>query len=158
MAADVAVVGTDRMIRNSTARRTAPVDSLVRFDVSTPASAPAAELHHVTVQLGGRTILDDISLRVESGEFVAVLGSNGAGKSTMLKAVLGLIRPSPGTISVVGRSPRRGRADVGYCPQVRTLDRETPLRARDLVGLGLDGHRWGLGGMPRRERDARVNQ
>ncbi|HEX6513912.1 MAG TPA: ATP-binding cassette domain-containing protein [Chloroflexota bacterium] len=122
-----------------------------------PGSA-AAELRHATVVLGGRTILDDISLRIERGEFVAVLGANGAGKSTMLKALLGLIRPSSGSISVAGRSPRQGRSEVGYCPQVRTLDRETPLRGRDLVGMGLDGHRWGFGGIPKRERDARIAQ
>ncbi len=118
----------------------------------------AAELRHVTVELGGRPVLQDISLRVEPGEFVAVLGANGAGKSTLLKALLGLVKPSAGTIAIAGRPPRRGHRDVGYCPQVRELDRETPLRARDLVGLGLDGHRWGLGGLPARERDARIDQ
>lgn len=122
------------------------------------ATGAAAELRNVTVTLGGRTILDDISLQVEPGEFVAVLGANGAGKSTMLKVLLGLLRPSAGSVSVVGRPPRKGHSDVGYCPQVRTLDRETPLRSRDLVGMGLDGHRWGLGGMPRQERDARIDQ
>src|SRR5690348_1355893 len=97
---------------------------------ATPATA-AAELRHVSVVLGGRTVLNDVSVRVEPGEFVAVLGSNGAGKSTMLKVLLGLVHPSAGTVSVLGRSPRTGRSGVGYCPQVRTLDRETPLRARD---------------------------
>lgn len=121
-------------------------------------SATAAELSGVTVALGGRTILRDISLRIEHGEFVAVLGPNGAGKSTLLKTLLGLVRPESGSLEVMGETPRRGRSDVGYCPQVRTLDREIPLRARDLVSLGLDGHRWGLGGTSRRERDRRVEQ
>jgi zinc/manganese transport system ATP-binding protein len=119
---------------------------------------PAAEMDHVTVELGGRTILNDISLCIQPGEFIAVLGSNGAGKSTVLRALLGLVRPSSGSIRVLGRTPRRGRPDVGYCPQVRTLDRDTPLRARDLVGLGLDGHRWGFGGLARRERTKLVDQ
>ncbi len=119
---------------------------------------PAAQLDHVMVVLAGRAILNDISLEVIPGEFVAVLGSNGAGKSTLLKALLGLVRPVAGSIRVAGRSPVQARSDVGYCPQVRTLDRETPLRARDLVGMGLDGHRWGLGGMSRRERDAAIEQ
>lgn len=121
-------------------------------------SDPAAEFRNVTVMLGGRTILQDISFRVQAGEFVAVLGANGAGKSTMLRALLGLVQPSHGTIQVVGRTPRKGRVDVGYCPQVRTLDRETPLRARDLVGLGLDGHKWGLGGVRGGERRSRIDQ
>jgi zinc/manganese transport system ATP-binding protein len=121
-------------------------------------SDAAAELTGVTVALRGRIILRDISLRVEPGEFVAVLGANGAGKSTLLKALLGLIEPAAGSISVVGQSPRRGRGDIGYCPQARSLDRDTPLRARDLVGMGLDGHRWGLGGIPRDERDRRIDE
>jgi zinc/manganese transport system ATP-binding protein len=122
------------------------------------AGAPAAELEHVTVVLGGRTILNDISLCIERGEFVAVLGPNGAGKSTLLKAMLGLVRPATGTIRVLGQPPRQGRSGVGYCPQARTLDRETPLRARDLVALGLDGHRWGFRGTPANERKQRVEQ
>src|SRR5205807_7195709 len=92
------------------------------------------------------------------GEFIAVLGANGSGKSTLLKTLLGLVHPSRGSIQVLGQTPREGRADIGYCPQVRTLDRDTPLRARDLVGLGLDGHRWGFGGTPKPERRERVEQ
>jgi zinc/manganese transport system ATP-binding protein len=119
---------------------------------------PAAELEHVSLVLGNRTILRDITLQVKAGEFVAVLGPNGAGKSTLLRALLGLIPPASGTIRVGGHTPRRGRGDVGYCPQVRTLDRDIPLRACDLVALGLDGHRWGIRGHSRAERDERVRQ
>jgi zinc/manganese transport system ATP-binding protein len=118
----------------------------------------AAELEHVTVVLGDRPVLCDISLTIRAGELVAVLGSNGAGKSTLLRTLLGLVRPSEGMVRVVGRTPRRGRSDVGYCPQVRALDRDTPLRGRDLVGMGLDGHRWGFGGIARPERDARIER
>jgi zinc/manganese transport system ATP-binding protein len=120
--------------------------------------APAVELEGVSVALGGRTILRDISLRVQPGEFIAVLGPNGAGKSTLLKTLLGFVQPEHGVIRVLGRTPYRGRVDVGYCPQVRSLDRETPLRARDLVGMGLDGHLWGFGGISRRERRERIDQ
>lgn len=121
-------------------------------------STPAAELDEVTVELGGRTILKDISMSIEAGELIAVLGANGAGKSTLLKALLGLVPSSKGAIRILGQPARRGRSDVGYCPQVRTLDRDTPLRARDLVSLGLDGHRWGFGGTPKQERTERIAQ
>jgi len=117
----------------------------------------AAEVDHLTVTLGARTILRDLSLRVEAGEFVAVLGPNGAGKSTLLKVLLGLIPPAGGTVRIAGRPPGRGRGDVGYCPQVRDLDRDTPLRGRDLVGFGLDGHRWGFG-RSNPERDRRIDE
>lgn len=124
----------------------------------TASRSAAAEIDHVTVALGGRTVLEDISLRIEQGEFVAVLGSNGAGKSTLLRTLLGLVRPVSGTVLVGGQNPTRGRGAIGYCPQVRTLDRDTPLRGRDLVGLGLDGHKWGFGGLPRHERRQRVQE
>jgi len=115
-----------------------------------------AELSHVSVVLGGRTILRDVSLQVRPGEMLAVLGPNGAGKSTLLKVLLGLVRPASGEVRVSGRRPAQGRGDVGYCPQVRSLDRDTPLRAKDLVGLGLDGHRWGFASLPKPERERRI--
>ncbi len=118
----------------------------------------AVEIEDLSVVLSGRAILQDVSLRLERGQFFAVLGSNGAGKSTLLRTVLGLVKPTSGTIRVAGLEPHRGRAEVGYCPQVRSLDRETPLRGSDLVGLGLDGHRWGFGGTPRHEREARIRE
>ena len=119
---------------------------------------PAVDLRQVTVELGRRVILDGISFRVERGAFVAVLGANGAGKSTLLRTLLGIVQPSHGLVRVLGQIPKRGRPDVGYCPQVRSLDRETPLRARDLVGMGLDGHRWGVAVGGRRGRDRRIDQ
>jgi zinc/manganese transport system ATP-binding protein len=104
----------------------------------------AVEIQDLTLRLGGRTILQDVSLTVGPGEFIAVLGPNGAGKSTLMKALLGLI-PSPrGTIAVLDAPPARARSSVGYLPQRRSFDRETRVRGLDLVRLGLDGARWGL--------------
>jgi zinc/manganese transport system ATP-binding protein len=75
----------------------------------------------------------------------------------MLKLLLGLVRPSSGTVQVLGQTPQRGNQAIGYAPQHRALDSELPLRARDLVGFGLDGHRWGTG-LPNRNRRARIEQ
>ncbi|MHB8621634.1 MAG: metal ABC transporter ATP-binding protein [Chloroflexota bacterium] len=106
------------------------------------------ELDRVNVWLGGRRVLADVSLRVGQGEFVGIIGSNGAGKTTLLRVILGLLRPASGTVSVHG--------PIGYTPQSRLFDRDTPLSARDLVGLGLDGHRWGIG-LAGKQRQARIN-
>ncbi|KAJ1684205.1 hypothetical protein LUZ63_020498 [Rhynchospora breviuscula] len=76
---------------------------------------------------------------------VAVLGGNGTGKTSLLRTVLGLQDLSAGTLEVAGRAPRRGDATIGYVPQQRRIDSHTPLRVRDLVRQGLDGHRWGIG-------------
>jgi zinc/manganese transport system ATP-binding protein len=92
------------------------------------------------VRFNGRRLFSGLELELEQGEFLAVLGPNGAGKSTLVRILLGVLEPSEGTAVVAG-----GRAAVGYVPQQRPFDRDLPLRARDLVQLGLDGHRWGFG-------------
>ena len=73
-----------------------------------------------------------------------MLGPNGAGKTSLLRAILGAQPLTGGSIELLGAPVRRGHRLVGYVPQQRLADRGTPLRARDFVGLGLDGHRFGL--------------
>jgi zinc/manganese transport system ATP-binding protein len=105
---------------------------------------PAIRLEGSAVGYGQRRIWEGLSLTVPAGEFLAVLGPNGAGKTTLLKVVLGLERPSAGTVEVEGREPRRGSKRIGYIPQQRAFDRDLPVRGRDLVQFGLDGHRPGV--------------
>src|ERR1700683_4571288 len=120
-------------------------------------AAPVVSLEKVVVSLGGRHILDGISGTIGQGEFVLVLGPNGAGKSTLLKLLLGLLKEKSGTIRVLGRSPRRGNHDIGYVPQHRVLEIDTALRVGDVVGFGLDGHRWGFC-LPSRKRTERIER
>jgi zinc/manganese transport system ATP-binding protein len=107
-------------------------------------TAPAIELHGAAVSLGGREVFGEVDLEVAAGEFVAVLGSNGAGKTTLLRALLGLVALSAGRASVLGRSPAAARPRIGYVPQRRAFDATSRIRGVDLVGLGLDGARWGI--------------
>jgi zinc/manganese transport system ATP-binding protein len=102
-------------------------------------------LDGVTVELGGRTIFDAVSFDIQKGEFVAILGPNGAGKTTLFKLLLGLLKPTKGMIAVLGNVPRRGDGNIGYAPQHRVLETDLALRARDVVGFGLDGNKWGIG-------------
>jgi zinc/manganese transport system ATP-binding protein len=101
-------------------------------------------LHGVSVWLGGRQILDQVSFAVGPGEFTGLIGSNGAGKTTLFRAILGLITPNEGTVRVEGRPLSRHNRSIGYVPQKVVVDPDIPLRARDLVALGLDGHRFGI--------------
>ncbi|HEX6354549.1 ABC transporter ATP-binding protein [Actinophytocola sp.] len=113
-------------------------------------------LRDATLGYGDRVLWSGLNLDIESGEFIAVLGPNGSGKTSLLRILLGLTSLSSGTARIVGETPGRGNQRIGYIPQQRAID--APLRGRDLVGLGLDGHRWGTGLSRIRERRQRVDQ
>jgi zinc/manganese transport system ATP-binding protein len=100
-------------------------------------------IRDASLAFGDRTLWSGLNLDVEAGEFVAVLGPNGTGKTSLLKAILGQQALTTGSVELLGRPARRGNPSVGYVPQQKLLASGTPLRARDLVALGVDGHRWG---------------
>lgn len=105
---------------------------------------------------GARPLWSGLDLDVQPGEFITVLGSNGSGKSSLLKTVLGLQRLSAGSIEVLGRGVRRGDRRIGYIPQQRLIPPGTPMRGQDLVALGVDGHRLGPRLLGRRAVRAQV--
>jgi zinc/manganese transport system ATP-binding protein len=110
-----------------------------------PTSAPPVlAVDGVDVWLSGRRVLDGVTLSIGEGEFTGLIGSNGAGKTTLLKVILGLLSPSAGRVTLGAGQRWRSNPPVGYVPQKINLDPDLPLRARDLVALGLDGHRFGL--------------
>jgi zinc/manganese transport system ATP-binding protein len=121
-----------------------------------PAGERAAlRLAGASLAYGRRTLWAGLDLDVAPGEFVAVLGANGSGKTSLMRAILGLQPLTAGRVEVAGRPVRRGRDDIGYVPQQRRADPLTPMRARDFVAQGLDGHRWGIG-LPSPQRRARI--
>ncbi|CCQ45605.1 ABC transporter family protein [Pseudarthrobacter siccitolerans] len=97
-----------------------------------------------SLAFGQRTLWEDLDLEIRPGEFFAVLGPNGSGKTSFLKVLLGLQALHRGTATLGGHPVERGSSLIGYIPQQKSFARDTPMRARDLVGLGVDGHRWGL--------------
>jgi zinc/manganese transport system ATP-binding protein len=110
-----------------------------------PPGRPAlVEVRDATASLGGRTVWSHVEVTVTAGEFVAILGPNGVGKSTLLKAVLGLIPLAAGTVRLLGRPPGQANHEIGYLPQRRSFDASLRIRGLDVVRLGLDGDRWGL--------------
>ena len=107
-------------------------------------SSPVISLKRATLKYGERTLWRDLNLEVRPGEFLAVLGANGSGKTSFLKILLGLSHLSSGQVTVDGAPAKRGSRTIGYIPQQKSFAPDLALRARDLVGLGVDGHRWGF--------------
>src|SRR5699024_9588187 len=118
-----------------------------------PTRAPILALSDAELRFGERVVWHHLTLDVQPGELIAVPGPNGTGKTSLLRALLGQHRLRAGSIRVNGHAPRTGDGDLGYIPQQRGMDRDTPMRGRDLVRMGIDGHRWGLGRLKREERD-----
>lgn len=106
--------------------------------------SPVLSLRSATLAFGERPLWRGLNLDVKPGEFLAVLGPNGTGKTSLLKAILGQQPLTSGTIELLGAPVRRGSRAIGYIPQQKLLEEGTPLRARDLVAFGINGHRWGL--------------
>jgi zinc/manganese transport system ATP-binding protein len=104
---------------------------------------PVVELTAASLKRGTRWLWENLDLVVEPGEFVTVLGPNGSGKTSLLNVILGLLPLTSGSVCIDGRPARRGDKKLGYIPQRTAVDPLSPLRGRDLVALGLDGHRWG---------------
>lgn len=118
--------------------------------------ASVLQIRDAALRRDGRELWSGLNLVVAAGELVAVLGPSGSGKTTLMRAILGLEPLSAGTITVDGRSVRgHGNRSIGYIPQSRPLPPDTALRGRDLVALGVNGHRFGLP-VPRRSDAKRV--
>ncbi len=98
----------------------------------------------VEVVIDGRVILRDVDFRIEAGEFTGLIGSNGSGKTTLFRVILGLQATVAGAVTFQGAPLERRNRSIGYVPQKVLFDPEMPLRARDLVALGVDGERYGL--------------
>lgn len=101
-------------------------------------------LDHVTLRIGSRIVLSDVSFDIEASEFIGVLGPNGAGKTTLMRAILGLLPPISGSVKVFGHTPERGNPAIGYLPQLRTVLPDLRVRGRDFIASSLNGERWGL--------------
>ncbi|MGY1745768.1 metal ABC transporter ATP-binding protein [Blastococcus sp. SYSU D00695] len=118
---------------------------------------PALTLTDVSVVRAGRTVWSQGTLAVPTGAVVGVIGPNGAGKTTLFQVALGLLPVAGGRVEVLGAPPRRGDRRIGYVPQNYTAALGDAIRCRDLVALGVTGHRFGLRRTTAAER-ARVEE
>ena len=99
-------------------------------------SQPLVKIKDLYAGYNHETVLFDIDLTIEKGDFIGLIGPNGGGKTTLLKVMLGLIKPQRGTVQVMGDSPERGRSHIGYVPQLAEYDATFPISVRDVVRMG----------------------
>jgi zinc/manganese transport system ATP-binding protein len=111
------------------------------------------EMQGATLSFSDRVLWSNLDLLVERGEFIALIGANGSGKSMLLKTILGQQELSSGQIRFQGKALARGSTEIGYIPQHRSLDSELPLKVSDLVRFGLDGHKPGISFPSRIQRE-----
>ncbi len=105
--------------------------------------SPAIAVEGVWAGYGSRAVLEGVTFQVESGSLIGIIGPNGCGKTTLLKVILGLLRPWRGAVEVQGQSPDEIRGRIGYVPQQESVDWNFPVQVRDVVMMGRYG-RLGL--------------
>ncbi|MGD8990977.1 MAG: metal ABC transporter ATP-binding protein [Desulfobacterales bacterium] len=99
-------------------------------------STPIVEMNNVSFAFNGETVLQDVSLEIRQGDFMAMIGPNGGGKTTLLKLILGLLKPDEGSVRVTGQSSQKASAKIGYVPQDVYINRSFPITALDVVLMG----------------------
>ena len=97
---------------------------------------PAIEVQDLGFSYNGHPVLRDVSLTIQQGEFLAILGPNGGGKTTLVKLILGILKPDKGTIKVLGKSPHKAAEKVGYVPQDLHINKDFPISSLDVALMG----------------------
>jgi zinc transport system ATP-binding protein len=116
-------------------------------------AAAVVELEQVSFGYNTEPVISGVSLRVTEREFVWVVGPNGGGKTTLIKLILGLLRPRQGRVLVFGKQPTDARRRIGYMPQYVHLDPRFPFTVLDATIMGRLGCAPGLGRYRRRDRE-----
>lgn len=91
------------------------------------------ELKEISFTFGTESVLENINLALKEKDFLGIIGPNGGGKTTLLKIILGLLKPDKGTIRVFGKSPEEGRKSIGYLPQHFSFDYDFPITVLEVV-------------------------
>lgn len=96
----------------------------------------AVEINHVSLKFNEQLILEDINFSIEEKDFIAIIGPNGGGKTTLLKVMLGILTPDKGQVRVFGRKPNKAKYLMGYLPQRLDFDRDFPINVFETVLMG----------------------
>lgn len=104
------------------------------------------DIKNVSFAYDKQLILENINLTVEERDFLAIIGPNGGGKSTLLKLILGMIKPKEGSISVLGKAPVKSLTHIGYVPQNTNVNTDFPIKVIEVVMMGHVGSKRPLFG------------
>jgi zinc transport system ATP-binding protein len=113
----------------------------------------AIDVIGVSFGYDSRLVLEGVNVQVQKGEFVAIFGPNGGGKTTFLRLVMGLLKPKEGEILLFGRPPQSGSCQIGYVPQSSQLDRQFPISVEEVVLLGCLSRLTPWGAFPKAARE-----
>ena len=107
-------------------------------------SDPIIQIADLDFAYNGQRVLEEVNLEVWEGDFIAMIGPNGGGKTTLLRLMLGLLKPERGRIRVMGKPATRVSHHIGYVPQDVHINRSFPITALDVVLMGklAPGKRW----------------
>jgi len=114
---------------------------------------PVISLKNVCFSYAGPSVLNDISIDISPREFLGIVGPNAGGKSTLLKLILGLLKPSSGSIEVLGGSVKKNRRSIGYVPQYPEFNRDFPITVKETVLMGRLGKSRFFGGYSRIDKE-----
>lgn len=98
---------------------------------------PIIKFENINFAYNGVKVLENINLEIKEKDFVGIIGPNGGGKTTLLKLMLGLIKPIEGRLEILGKTPQKVRNQIGYVPQFNTTDKLFPITVLDVVLMGL---------------------
>ena len=99
-------------------------------------NTPMVQISNVAAGYRDNIVLEDINLDIQKNDFIGLIGPNGGGKTTLLKTILGLIKPYRGNIQIMGEPVEKGRGHIGYVPQFAEFDFDFPISVRDVVRMG----------------------
>lgn len=97
----------------------------------------AIEISYLDFSYEKALVLENISVSIDKNSFVALIGPNGGGKSTLLKLMMGFLKPNKGVIRIFGHSPSESHTKIGYVPQAREFDPKFPVSVLDVILMGL---------------------
>ncbi len=101
----------------------------------------AIEIKNLTVSYDKENTLEDLSLTVNKGEFIYIIGPNGGGKTTLIKTVLNFLSPINGDITILGKNQKIGKRSIGYVPQSNETQKDFPITVLETVGSAFLKHR-----------------